>query len=57
MVKIIENYALHEQIGEGEYGKVFKGLDTKTKREVAVKVHFLFHHKRYRKNHDTYKHP
>ena len=38
MVKIIESYALHEQIGEGEYGKVFKGVDSKTKREVAVKV-------------------
>lgn len=38
MVKIIENYALHEQIGEGEYGKVFRGIDSRTKKEVAVKV-------------------
>lgn len=38
MVKIIENYALHEPIGEGEYGKVFRGIDSRTKKEVAVKV-------------------
>ncbi len=38
MVKIIENYALHEQIGEGEYGKVFRGIDSRTKKEVAAKV-------------------
>ena len=38
MVKIIENYSLHEQIGEGEYGKVYRGVDSRNKREVAVKV-------------------
>ena len=38
MVKIIEYYTLHEQIGEGEYGKVFRGVDSRNKKEVAVKV-------------------
>ena len=38
MVKIIENYTLHEQIGAGEYGKVYRGVDSRSKREVAVKV-------------------
>ena len=38
MVKIIENYSLHEQIGEGEYGKVYRAIDARNKKEVAVKV-------------------
>ena len=38
MVKIIENYSLHEQIGEGEYGKVYRGVDSRNKKEVAAKV-------------------
>jgi serine/threonine-protein kinase ULK/ATG1 len=38
MVKIIENYTLHEQIGEGEYGKVYRGVDSRNGKEVAVKV-------------------
>lgn len=38
MVKIIENYTLHEQIGEGEYGKVYRGVDSRSGREVAAKV-------------------
>ena len=38
MVKIIEHYTLHEQIGEGEYGKVFRGVDRRTQEQVAVKV-------------------
>lgn len=38
MVKIIENYTLHEQIGEGEYGKVYRGVDSRNSKEVAVKV-------------------
>jgi serine/threonine protein kinase len=38
MVKIIENYTLHEQIGEGEYGKVYRGIDGRSGKEVAVKV-------------------
>lgn len=47
MVKIIENYSLYEQIGEGEYGKVYRGIDNKSKREVAVKV---IHVNRFREN-------
>ena len=38
MVKIIENYTIYEQIGEGEYGKVYRGIDTNTNAPVAVKV-------------------
>jgi serine/threonine-protein kinase ULK/ATG1 len=38
MVKIIEHYCLNEQIGEGEYGKVYKGSNLTTKAEVAIKV-------------------
>lgn len=38
MVKIIESYTLHEQIGEGEYGKVYRGVDGRNGKVVAVKV-------------------
>ncbi len=38
MVKIIENYTLHEQIGEGEYGKVYRGVDGRSGKEIAAKV-------------------
>jgi serine/threonine protein kinase len=38
MVKIIESYTLHEQIGEGEYGKVYRGVDSRSGKEIAAKV-------------------
>lgn len=38
MGKIIENYSLQELVGQGVYGKVFRGVNIKTKEEVAVKV-------------------
>jgi serine/threonine protein kinase len=38
MGKIIENYSLQEILGEGVYGKVYKGIHIRTKQEVAVKV-------------------
>ncbi|KAH0789686.1 Serine/threonine-protein kinase 4 [Histomonas meleagridis] len=33
-----EDYQIIEQIGEGSYGKVFKGIDKHTKEIVAIKV-------------------
>jgi serine/threonine-protein kinase ULK/ATG1 len=36
--KIVENYKLYEEIGAGQYGKVFRAIDTKTGETVAVKV-------------------
>eukprot|EP00919_Chromeraceae_sp_WS-2016_P072260 GHVR01170972.1.p1 GENE.GHVR01170972.1~~GHVR01170972.1.p1 ORF type:complete len:107 (+),score=7.62 GHVR01170972.1:33-353(+) len=38
MGKMIDNYSLNEQLGEGMYGKVFKAVHTTTKQEVAIKV-------------------
>lgn len=38
MGKIIENYSLQELLGQGVYGKVYKGINLKTKQEVAIKV-------------------
>jgi serine/threonine protein kinase len=29
---MIENYILHEQIGQGEYGKVYRATDISTQR-------------------------
>ena len=36
--KIVENYKLYEEIGSGQYGKVFKSVDTKTGDIFAIKV-------------------
>lgn len=38
MGKIIENYSLQEVLGQGVYGKVYRGINIKTKDEVAIKV-------------------
>jgi serine/threonine protein kinase len=38
MGKIIENYELKEQLGEGVYAKVYKAVHQVTKQEVAIKV-------------------
>ena len=38
MGKIIENYSLQALIAEGNYGRVFRGVNIKTKQEVAIKV-------------------
>ena len=35
---MIENYILKESCGSGQYGKVYKGIDTKKNACVAVKV-------------------
>jgi serine/threonine protein kinase len=35
---MIENYLLHEQIGQGEYGKVYRATDISTQTTFAVKV-------------------
>lgn len=35
---MVEDYALGEMVGEGEFGKVFRALHVKTKHEVAIKV-------------------
>lgn len=37
MVKIVDNYALSEIIGKGQYGKVFKATHIDTKMAVAIK--------------------
>ena len=38
MNKIIENYLLQEEIGSGQYGKVYKGKNIKTEEVIAIKV-------------------
>lgn len=38
MSKIIENYSLLQVIGNGQYGKVYKGLNIKNNNLVAIKV-------------------
>ena len=38
MVKIIENYTMTTYLGEGEYGKVYRGFHIDTRIEVAVKM-------------------
>lgn len=38
MGKIIENYELKEQLGEGVYAKVYKAVHLVSKQEVAIKV-------------------
>ena len=38
MVRIIENYTLHEIIGEGAYGKVYRAINKNDNKEYAVKV-------------------
>ena len=37
MVKIVDNYALSEVIGKGQYGKVYKATHIDTKMLVAIK--------------------
>ena len=37
MLKVVDNIALHEIIGSGQYGKVYKGQSLKTKEIFAVK--------------------
>lgn len=36
--KVIENYSLYEVIGEGMYGKVYRGLAVDSNQEYAIKV-------------------
>jgi serine/threonine-protein kinase ULK/ATG1 len=38
MGKIIENYSLQELLGQGVYGKVYKGVNLTNKQDVAIKV-------------------
>lgn len=38
MVKVINNYTLIEKIGEGNYGEVYRALNTKKMGEFAVKI-------------------
>lgn len=38
MSKIIESYCLSENIGQGQFGKVYRAKHLKTNREVAIKV-------------------
>ncbi|EGR34530.1 protein kinase domain protein [Ichthyophthirius multifiliis] len=36
--KVIEDYTLHEVLGSGQYGKVYKALNVRTNNLVAIKV-------------------
>ncbi len=38
MAKAVDNYILERIIGSGQFGSVFKGYDTITNIDVAVKV-------------------
>ena len=38
MGKKIENYCLESQIGEGEFGKVYRAVNEKNDQVVAIKV-------------------
>lgn len=38
MVRLIDNYTLYEVIGEGNYGKVYRGVNRDDNQEYAVKV-------------------
>lgn len=35
---IIDKYYVYERIGSGAFGSVYRGMDDKTKKEVAIKV-------------------
>lgn len=37
-MKRVEKYELVEVIGQGEYGKVYRGVDVESQKEVAIKV-------------------
>ena len=37
MSKIVENYKLYEILGEGSFGKVYRGLHMKTDQQFAIK--------------------
>jgi len=37
MGKIVDNYHLDKMIGSGQYGKVYKAVNVKTKKIVAIK--------------------
>jgi len=38
MVKIVDNYILQRIIGQGQFGKVYKGYEKVSNRDVAVKA-------------------
>ncbi len=38
MSKLVENYLLHESVGKGVYGKVYRAVNKKNNEEYAVKV-------------------
>lgn len=38
MVKMIDNYTLNEEIGQGNYGKVYRAKNLKKNGEFAVKI-------------------
>ena len=35
---IIDHYVVYDLIGMGSYGSVYRGMDDKTKKQVAVKL-------------------
>ena len=35
---IIDKYVVYDQIGSGSYGQVYRGMDDRTKKQVAVKL-------------------
>jgi serine/threonine protein kinase len=35
---VIDKYVVYDQIGQGSYGSVYRGMDDESKKQVAVKL-------------------
>jgi hypothetical protein len=39
-----DRYMITKSIGKGSFGEIFQGIDTQTKKEVAIKMVEIFQH-------------